>query len=182
MERLQITTKVLENMFNRIRLLSLTLLFLTTLTSCATIMHGTRQSIEIASNPSDAYIWVDRQFIGNTPMIVEMFRKNDHVVRIELEGYQPYELILSRHVSGWALGNIVFGGIIGLAVDAISGGLYILTPEQIQAEMRSNRIAYTKNTKGSFIAVVMEPDPSWEKVGSLVAANYLNETLQKSAL
>lgn len=141
------------------------------LTSCATIMHGTRQSIGISSNPSNACVWVDKKYSGNTPIVVEMSRKDNHIVRIELDGYQPYEATFSRQLSGWVFGNIVFGGVIGLAVDAITGGLYVLTPDQIQAEMRSNRIAYSKNSKDSYITVVLEVDPSWEKIGNLIAAN-----------
>ena len=143
---------------------------LTSLTGCATIMHGTRQSVGIASNPSDACVWVDQYYAGNTPVIVEMSRRDNHLVRIELAGYQPYEAAFTRQLSGWVFGNIVFGGVIGLAVDAISGGLYRLTPEQVQAELRSNHMAYSKSTD-SYIVVVLEPDPSWEKVGNLVAVN-----------
>jgi uncharacterized protein YceK len=142
---------------------------LTSLSGCATIMHGTRQSIGIASNPSNANVWVDRTFAGNTPIIVDMTRKDNHFVRIELEGYQPYEATFSRKLSGWVFGNIVFGGVIGLAVDAISGGLYMLTPEQIQAELRSNHMA-SKRSDDSYIVIVLEPDPSWKKIGNLVAA------------
>jgi len=127
--------------------------------------------VGIASNPSGASVWVDRQLVGNTPIIVELSRKDNHVVRIELDGYQPYEATFSRQLSGWVFGNIIFGGLIGLAVDAISGGLYMLTPDQVQAEMRSNRIAYSKNSKDSYIAIVLEPDPSWKKIGELVAIN-----------
>lgn len=141
------------------------------LTGCASIMHGTRQSVGIASNPSNASVWVDKNYAGNTPMVVEMSRKDNHIVRIELDGYQPYEATFSRQLSGWVFGNIVFGGIIGLAVDAISGGLYMLTPDQIQAEMRSNRMAYSKKSNDSCIVVVLEPDPSWMKIGSLLAVN-----------
>lgn len=144
---------------------------LTSLTGCATIMHGTRQSVGIASNPSDASIWVDRKYVGNTPMIVEMSRKDNHIVRIELQGYQPYEATFSRQISGWVFGNIVFGGVIGLAVDAISGGLYMLTPDQVQAELRSNHMAYSKKSNDSCILVVLEPNPSWKKIGNLMAVN-----------
>lgn len=144
---------------------------LASLTGCCTVMHGTRQSIGIASNPSNVSIWVDRNYVGNTPLIVEMSRKDNHVVRIELEGYQPYEATFSRQLSGWVFGNIVFGGVIGLAVDAISGGLYMLTPDQIQAEMRSNRMAYSKKSNDSCIVVVLESDPSWKKIGNLMVAN-----------
>jgi hypothetical protein len=133
-------------------------------------MHGTRQSVGIASNPTNASVWVDRNFVGNTPMIVEMTRKDNHIVRLELDGFQPYEATFSRHCSGWAFGNIVFGGVIGLAVDAISGGLYLLTPDQIQAEMRSNNMASSKKSNDSYIVVVLEPNPSWKKIGNLIAA------------
>lgn len=141
------------------------------LTGCCTIMHGTRQSIGIASNPSHASIWVDSNYMGQTPLIVEMSRKNNHFVRIELEGYQPYEATFSKQVSEWVFGNVVFGGVIGLAVDAISGGLYKLTPDQVQAELRTNQMRYSKVSPESCILVVLKPDPSWEKVGNLVAVN-----------
>jgi hypothetical protein len=141
------------------------------LTSCATIMHGTRQSIGISSNPTNANIWVDHSYVGTTPIIVDMTRKDNHIVTIDLEGYQPYQVTLTRTLSGWVFGNIIFGGIIGLAVDAISGGIYVLTPEQIQAEMRSDNIAYSKKSTESYIAVVLEPKPEWKKVGNLEVAN-----------
>lgn len=140
-------------------------------TSCATIVHGTRQSISISSMPSEACVWVDRTFVGRTPIIVEMTRKDNHVVCIQLEGYQPYEAVFTRQMSGWVFGNIVFGGVIGLAVDAISGGLYKLTPEQVHAQMAADHMAYTKQSSDSYIAVVLNPNPSWEKVGNLTKVN-----------
>ncbi|NGX41932.1 MAG: hypothetical protein K940chlam7_00206 [Chlamydiae bacterium] len=141
-----------------------------TLSSCATIMHGTTQTVGIASNPTSANVWVDRRFVGNTPTIVEMSRKDNHVVRIELEGYQPYEATFTRQMSGWVFGNLAFGGVIGLAVDAVSGGIYVLTPDHIQAEMQNQNLACSKKSKGSFIVVVLEPNPSWKKIGNLIAA------------
>lgn len=150
------------------------LCLLTLLTSCATIMHGTKQNVGISSNPSNAQVWVDQAFVGNTPMIVEMSRKDNHFVRIELPGYQPFEATFTRQMSGWVFGNVVFfgvGAVIGLAVDAISGGIYKLTPDQVQAEMRSHHMVHSKKSKDSYIAIVLQPDPSWEKIGNLVAVN-----------
>lgn len=144
---------------------------MTSLTSCATIMHGTRQSVGIASNPSNANIWVDGIYVGNSPLIVEMSRKDNHYVTIQLDGYLPYQATFSRQMSYWVLGNFIFGGIIGLAIDAISGGIYMLTPDQIQAELRSNNLVYSKSSNESCIVVVLEPDPSWTKIGNMVATN-----------
>jgi hypothetical protein len=158
----------MKNYKNALLIAQLPLLLLT---SCATIMHGTTEKVGISSNPTDAEVWVDNQFVGKSPTIVQMTRKDNHFVRIELKGYEPYEITLERQLSGWVFGNIVFGGFIGLAVDAVTGGLYHLTPQQIQAEMRKGNIAYSKNSKESCIAVVMTPDPSWKKISNLVAVN-----------
>lgn len=144
-------------------------MLMATFTSCATIMHGTRQSIGISSNPSDAWIWVDRNYVGNTPLILELSRKDNHSLRIELPGYLPYEMQFTREVSGWVFGNIVIGGFIGLAVDAISGGIYRLTPEQVHAELRANYGIDSRNSNESFISIVLEPKADWEKIGTLVA-------------
>src|SRR5256885_14019069 len=99
--------------------------------ACASIIHGTHQDVGISSNPTAAHVTVDGQQTGTTPVVAHLTRKDNHIVRLELPGYKPYEATLTRGVSGWVWGNIVFGGLIGLAVDAISGGMYKLTPEQL---------------------------------------------------
>ena len=137
------------------------------LSSCATIMHGTKQSVGISSNPSNANVWLDRQYCGTTPLLVDMSRKDNHIVSLQLDGYQPYEVIFSRQLSGWVFGNVVFGGIIGLAVDAISGGIYRLTPEQIEAQLILDNVSFSKKSADSYVAIVLEVDPSWEKIGQL---------------
>lgn len=137
------------------------------LTGCATIMHGTRQSVGISSYPSNADVWVDNKYIGKSPTVVRLTRKDNHFVRIELNGYAPYETTLTHQVSGWVFGNLAYGGLIGLAVDAISGGLYKLTPEQVEAEMKKGGYSCTQKGDEIYIAAVLKADPSWEKIGSL---------------
>lgn len=141
------------------------------LTGCATIVHGTSQSVAITSNPANASVWIDRAYAGNTPVIVDMSRRDSHIVTIELEGYKPYEVVFSRHLSGWGFGNMAFGGFVGLAVDAVTGGLYTLTPDQINVELSSNPIVYSKKIEDHTIMVVLEPNASWKKVGNLEAIN-----------
>lgn len=142
-------------------------IFLLFTQACGTIIHGTTQQVGISSNPSNASVTINGQTHGNTPMIIDLKRKNSHMVKIELDGYHPYETNLIRSTSGWVWGNIVFGGLIGLVVDASSGGMYKLTPEQIDAELRSYQAEALSAGDGLFIAVVLEADPFWEKVGSL---------------
>lgn len=136
------------------------------LAACATIMHGTSQGVGISSTPTAATVTVDNKPQGTTPLVANLSRKDNHVVRITMPGYQPYETTLTRGTSGWVWGNIVFGGIPGLIVDAVSGGLYKLTPEQITSTMTTAAITPTKD--GFYIAVVMKPEAGWEKVGYLL--------------
>lgn len=140
------------------------------LTGCASIMHGTRQTIGISSYPTNAEVWVDNNYAGKSPTFVHLTRKDNHFIRLELEGYETYEAVLTHQVSGWVFGNIVFGGLPGLAIDAISGGLYQLTPDQLQIEMCKDNFAACKSDE-FYIASVMTPDPSWKKIGNLVSLN-----------
>ncbi|MBI3292584.1 MAG: PEGA domain-containing protein [Elusimicrobia bacterium] len=139
------------------------------LAACATIMHGTRQDVSISSNPTGATVTIDGQSKGKAPLVADLKRKNNHLIKIELPGYAPFEMWTTTKVSGWVWGNIVFGGLIGLAVDAISGGLYKVTPEQIAATLnKQEKQAATLYNDGTlYIVTVLKPNPSWEKIGSL---------------
>ena len=64
--------------------LALTLL----LSSCATIMSGSKQNVKFASNPSSATIFIDEVEVGKTPFEMKLARKSEHHVMIKLEGYQ----------------------------------------------------------------------------------------------
>ncbi len=132
--------------------------------ACASIVHGSRQSVAFTSTPSSARVTVDNELVGNTPVIAKLTRKDKHVVRIELDGYSPFETTLDRRTSGWVWGNIVFGGLIGLAIDAGTGAMYKLTPEQINGTLGS---ATSTTRDGLGVVVVLHPDPDWEKIGEL---------------
>lgn len=137
-------------------------------TSCATIMHGTRQTIGISSNPSDALVTVDGRYCGKTPLRVDLKRNENHTIRIELDGYSPYEVICTRQMSAWVFGNVVFGGVPGLVIDCLTGGIYRLTPEQIQAELRDNPGMYSTVKGGTtFIGVTLQPKAEWTKIAQM---------------
>ena len=53
-----------------------------------------------------------------------------------------------------------------VAVDASTGGMYKLTPEAVDASMQT-RTAVVDGRRTIQVAVVMSPDPSWEKIGQL---------------
>ena len=136
------------------------------LTSCATIVSGSRQTVKFASNPSNANILIDDVVIGKTPFETKLARNKNYKVSIQLDGYLPYETRLTKKFNAWYLGNIVFGGLVGLVVDPITGAIYQLTPKEVNAQLQKGTVF--KNSKNEiFIAVSLEIDKNWEKVGQL---------------
>ena len=106
------------------------------LTSCASIINTGRQPVSIHSNPEGATILVNDSIYGTTPRTIEMKRKKkDRLVKIQMDGYETYQIQMARSLSGWFFGNILIGGIIGMGIDALTGGMYIIQPEQIDATL-----------------------------------------------
>jgi len=131
-------------------------------------MDGSKQKVSFSSNPSSATVTIDGKSVGFTPLTEDLSTKDIHTVKMVLDGYHTYEMTLTKNVNSWVWGNIIFGGFIGLGVDAISGGLYRLTPEQVNADMKVKGVssASVKN-KTMYVTVSLSPDKSWEKIGTL---------------
>jgi uncharacterized protein YceK len=137
------------------------------MSGCATIIHGTQQDVGISSTPTGATVTIDNTEKGVTPVVAKLKRKENHTVKIQLAGYQPFETTLTHSVSGWVWGNVAIGGLIGLAVDAISGGIYKLTPEQISGSLQTGHASVLQKDGGLYVVAVLEPQPDWVKIAQL---------------
>jgi hypothetical protein len=135
--------------------------------ACGTIIHGTSQDVGVSSSPTNAQVTVDKKPVGQTPVVAKLSRKDNHIVTLTTPGYAPAELTLTRGTSGWVWGNLVFGGLVGLAVDAISGGLYKLTPDQLAGTLARQGASIAPAKDGVYIVMVKTADPTWSKVGQL---------------
>ncbi len=147
-----------------------TLFFMLAITSCCTIINGSTQQLSVSSTPTAAKVTIDGQDLGYTPFIATLKRKNNHTVKVELEGYLPYEISLSRKVDGWLAGNIVFGGLIGIAIDALTGSMYKLSPGQLDAQLTKSSANITNTKNGLYCAIVLKPGGNWQKIGQLAKA------------
>ena len=67
---------------------------------------------------SDAYA-------GQTPLTVKLPRNANNRIRIELEGYEPYEIVTTKGFNPATLGNILIGGATGMLIDLATGGIYM---------------------------------------------------------
>lgn len=105
------------------------------LAGCAAIMNGSSQSIELLSSPASAKVFIDGVEAGTTPVLVQLSRKKrSHSIRIELDGYVPFNTTLTRQLSaGWFFLDILLFGPVGLAVDVYTGAMYKLDRQEVSA-------------------------------------------------
>ena len=107
------------------------------LSGCASIISTGDQEIAIRSEPAGAEVWVDGLRRGVTPMMLELDRqRDDRQLSLQKAGYEPYETVLDSAFNGIVLGNILLGGIIGIAVDGMTGAFWRYDIESIDAELK----------------------------------------------
>ena len=86
---------------------------------CATILHqgerrsaerGFFQRIDVTSVPPGSTVILDGQDRGVTPLAIHVDRRRkDAVVRLQLEGYRPVDIPLTRKVGGAVIADVALG-------------------------------------------------------------------------
>jgi len=118
-------------------------------TACSTIVEGTDQTVTVNSDPSGAECVLTREGLGigtvsPTPQTLTVDRGDeDIVVSCKKEDYLSTNATLPSEVEGMTFGNILFGGLIGVAVDAASDAnakypdsiMIVLVPESFPSDI-----------------------------------------------
>lgn len=147
------------NVFKKIVSFLTAACLLITLSSCATIISGRTQSLPVISKPSGAIVTVGGQK-QMTPATFILDKRQEYVVKIEKEGYQPVEITLKKGVSGWVFGNILFGiigGPIGLTIDLASGSASKFTPGKVEVDLARQQFGLAR-TEDQTVLIVKEPE------------------------
>ncbi len=107
------------------------------LSGCATLIHGTTQTVSVSSNPDCADVYDMGNNLGKTPIALELSRKKKfHNLGLRKEGFRDEKVRITRVVSGAVAGNILLGGFIGWGIDAASGAQWKLIPEEVYVELK----------------------------------------------
>lgn len=99
------------------------------LPACSTLTTGTTQSVTVISDPSGAACNVTRdgQLIGvvnPTPGSLTVSKSTkDMMINCIRQGNAPGQNIIRSEFQAATVGNLLLGGVIGLAVDAASGAM-----------------------------------------------------------
>lgn len=97
-----------------------TLLLLLVLPSCAAIVCRKTGHVPIDSVPPGAVVSYKGANVGVTPCTVAVHRRDRHVI-LKMAGYHDQAVEAGTGTSAWILGNLVFGGLIGIVVDLAGG-------------------------------------------------------------
>ena len=122
----------------------MSVIFLTVIllfSSCASIVTRSTYALSINSNPTNAAVNVTNKrgqeiYSGNTPATVRLkagdgyFSKAEYQVKFSAAGYNDRIVPVTFSLDGWYVGNIVFGGLIGmLIVDPATGAMWRIDTE-----------------------------------------------------
>ena len=139
---------------------------------CATIVHSGPRMVSVASAPAGAKVSVyDREnklvetnttpFLAPLPTKYRYFQGQTYRLVFEMPGHATSEVKLESSLSGWYLGNIVFGGLIGmLIVDPLTGAMYNLTPEKIEQPLSSSQAEVIREKKGILVVLASQTTES----------------------
>ena len=120
---------------------------------CATLVKGTDDTVTVLTEPSGGACGLERDgdiiaAIKQTPETVEVDRdKDDIVVTCDLDKYETTVGRLESEFGGATFGNILLGGVVGIAVDAASGAnnnypdsiTLVMRPKQFESVTRRDR-------------------------------------------
>ncbi|MFO1304056.1 MAG: hypothetical protein U1F54_10015 [Burkholderiales bacterium] len=130
---------------------------------CATITKGTTQTVTVATDPAGATCKLTRDgqplaVVNPTPGSIPIERGRGTIaVDCRRDGYLEASGAMSSEFQAMTFGNILFGGLIGVAVDAASGAMHeypamvtiTLIPEQF--DTAATRDAFFERMKATLL-------------------------------
>lgn len=129
------------------------------LNGCASIVSNSEYQVLMDSHPQGADLTIRNKdgqlfYKGKTPAFVPLpsgagyFVPAQYRITASKEGYQTQEHFLSAGFDGWYMGNLVFGGLIGmLFVDPATGAMWKLpkTPIVLNLPEEGNTATAARN-------------------------------------
>lgn len=141
---------------------------------CASIVSKSEYPVVVSSEPEGADIRIvnsdkNTVFTGKTPTTVVLkaragfFQGEDYVVTFQKEGFSQFNAQIKRGLDGWYIGNIIFGGLIGmLIVDPATGAMWTL--ENLHVDLNPQTSSALPQEGLQIVAIDEVPAPLREKM------------------
>lgn len=139
---------------------------LVALSGCASIIDGGSKPVTIRSTPSGGSLTVVNQktgksvHTGTTPATVILDRSNgffqsaSYSATVEKDG-KKQSIIIKSNLNGWYVGNLLFGGLLGLLIiDPATGAMWTFSTKDYNIDLGSGCVV----TNGDRVLRVMTID------------------------
>jgi hypothetical protein len=165
----------------------LLMIFSGTLSGCATIVSGRKTEVTLDNSGGATYFSVldnNNRVVdsGVTPKQVTLPTTQTwltpakyHVVYASQDGVEQYNL--NAGFNWWTAGNIIIGGVPGIAIDAATGALWKLQP-QVIGHVPEQRIVSSESQGAALVASHMRSGPV---NGNFVNANTPQSHVQQAS-
>ena len=160
------------------------------LNGCATITKGHSQAVTVNTNPPGARCTLTREgsqfaVADPTPQTLQVEKDKDPItVSCRKAGYEENIGVVASEFQAMTLGNVVFGGLIGVVVDAGSGAMNeyppLITITLIPQEFptRAERDVFFDTMKSDFLA---ESVRTMERISKMCDPGHSCESQMKAA-
>ena len=110
---------------------------------CASVTRGTTDQVQILSEPPGAEARTSMGQTCVTPCTLQFGRKDEFTVTASKPGYHTVEMAVTTRLAGGGAagfaGNILIGGVVGMAVDAASGATLEHYPNPVMLNLVPTR-------------------------------------------
>ena len=112
--------------------------FVTTF-GCATIFSGSTRTVEF-KRPAGTDIYIDGRNVGTTPYKSKLDNSKSYTVQFKKGERQSKVYMLHRSTStAWVICDILFGGLIGIIVDASTGAWHYLDNSELEDALNKKK-------------------------------------------
>jgi hypothetical protein len=119
--------------------LAFAIMLIAALGGCATITRGTTSKVSFASTPEGAEVRTSMGQTCITPCTMTFSRKDEFQAIFSKAGFETQTVQVRSQFAGEGAaglaGNVVFGGIIGVGVDAASGATLEHVPNPVMVTL-----------------------------------------------
>ncbi|NQE65140.1 hypothetical protein [Caulobacter sp. RHG1] len=132
--------------------------------ACASVTRGTTDAWEVSSDPIGAKVETTHGHqCPATPCSIRMSRKSEFVATVTKPGYKPATVTVTHKTAkagaaGMA-GNVLIGGLIGIAIDSTTGATQDLTPNPAFLKLEPASIYDAPSVAAPWAAAPPAPEP-----------------------
>lgn len=156
----------MNKQFRKVVSLALLSVFGLSLSNCASIVSRSKYEVAFNSSPKARVRILNHRglevAVGETPSVFRLraksgfFQPARYTVHFSREGYEDRIIPLNASFDPWFIGNLLFGGFIGLIVDPATGAMWKIEDDVISTSLvpKGKELAQVRDTdRGKTVSI-----------------------------